>query len=154
MAFGSETIRAILGAIIGLLYGCTLAVLSLGAAGGGHGTLIPLLLSSAPLSVSYLVADADAGREVALYAMLYGGTLVWAVLGWLVMLAGGARPAAALLLLHYLSGLALVVATGVTIRGLAGEIPDFFKMWAPVYLIGQVVLWWQISRRRPPRPTV
>jgi hypothetical protein len=78
MALG-ETTRAIIGAVSGLLYGCVLAVLSLGAVGGGHGTLIPLLMSSAPLSVSYLVADA--GREAALYAMLYGGSLVWVVLG-------------------------------------------------------------------------
>jgi hypothetical protein len=70
------------------------------------------------------------------------------------MLAGrGVRLAAGLLVLHYASGLALVAMTGVAVRGLAGEIPDFFKMWAPVYLIGQVVLWWQISRRRQPRPT-
>ena len=43
--------RAIAGAMIGLLYGSILAFLSIVAAGGGHGTIVPLLLSSAPLSV-------------------------------------------------------------------------------------------------------
>ena len=62
------------------------------------------------------------------------------------------RLAASLLVLHYVSGLALVVATGATLRGLAGEIPDFFKIWAPVYLLGQVALWWRISKQT--RPTV
>jgi len=45
MSAGSEPKRAIVGAMVGLLYGSILAFLSLGAAGGGHGTLIPLLLS-------------------------------------------------------------------------------------------------------------
>jgi hypothetical protein len=141
-----ETTRAIFGAMAGFLYGCVLTFLAVAAAGSGHGSFIPLYISSAPLSVLYLVAKA--GGETAFLAILFGGTLVWAVLGRLVALAGrAARIAAALLVVHYLSALALIVGTGEPPRGMAGEIPDFFKIWAPVYLIGQVVLWWQISRR-------
>ena len=134
------------GALAGLLYGCVVAFLAVAAAGAGHGSFIPLYVSSAPLSVLYLIAKS--GGEAAFLAILFGGTLLWAVLGRLVALAGGAaRAAAALLVLHYLSALALVVGTGEPPRGIAGEIPDFVKIWALVYLIGQVVLWWQISRR-------
>jgi hypothetical protein len=140
-----KTTRAIFGAVAGLLYGCVLTFLAVAAAGAGHGSFIPLYVSSAPLSVLYLVAKA--GGEAAFLAILFGGTLVWAVLGRLVALAGrAARVAAGLLVVHYLSAIALVVGTGEPLRGMAGEIPDFFKIWAPVYLIGQVVLWWQIRR--------
>jgi hypothetical protein len=151
MMVGSEIVRAIAGALAGLLYGCVLTFLAIAAAGAGHGSFIPLYVSSAPLSVLYLVAKA--GGEAAFLAILFGGTLLWAVLGWLVARAGRAPKAAlGLLVVHYLSALALVVGTGEPPRGIAGEIPDFFKIWAPVYLIGQVVLWWQVSRRL--RPTV
>jgi hypothetical protein len=147
MTSGTETTRAISGAVAGLLYGCVLAFLSFGAIGFGHGTLIPLLLSSAPLGVFYLLADTDAGRGMALSAMLFGAPFAWAVLGWLVARPGHRMGlAAGLLVLHYVSGLALVVATGDTPRDIAGKIPDFFMMWAPVYLVGQLALWWLISR--------
>ena len=59
MTASSGTRRATVGLLVGLLYGSILAFLSLGAAGAGHGTLIPLLLSSAPLSVFYWLANAD-----------------------------------------------------------------------------------------------
>ena len=51
------------------------------------------------------------------------------------------------LLLHYASALALVATTGLTLRGMAKEIPDFVLAWAPAYLLGQVGLWWRIIRR-------
>jgi len=151
MMVGSEIIRAIAGALAGLFYGCGLAFLAIAAAGARHGSFIPLYVSSAPLSVLYLVAKA--GGEAAFLAILFGGTLLWAVLGCLVALAGRApRAAAVLLAVHYLSAVALVVGTGEPPRGMAGEIPDFLKIWAPVYLIGQVALWWQISGRRQSPP--
>jgi len=143
---GSETIRAIVGVLAGLFYGCGIAFLAIAAAGAGHGSFIPLYISSAPLSVLYLVAKA--GGEAAFLAILFGGTLLWAVIGYMAALTGRvSRAAAVLLIVHYLSALALVVGTGEPPRGIAGEIPDFLKIWAPVYLIGQVALWWQISGR-------
>jgi hypothetical protein len=150
----SETRRAIVGAVAGLLYGSVLAFLSLFAAGGGHGTGIPLFLSSAPLAIFFLVPRAAAGGDWPLYAMLYGGPFVWAVLGWLIALAGrGTALAVGLLAVQCASGLALVAATGAELRGLAGELPDGFIMWAPVYLLGQVALWWRIIRGSRLRPT-
>src|SRR5437016_958138 len=104
----SETRRAIAGAGAGLLYGWVLGYLTIFAAGGGHGTIIPLFLSSGPLCpLLWAVRDTGAGRDWTLYVMLYGPAFVWAALGLLVALGGRwTRLAASLLLLHYLSGLA------------------------------------------------
>jgi hypothetical protein len=157
MTASSGSKRATVGLLLGLSYGSILAVLSLGAAGAGHGTLIPLLLSSAPLSVFYWVAKADAGLEVAFFAMLYGGPIIWAALGLLIALPGrgkGLRLTQVLVLLHYAFGIAVVAMTGDRPTGLAGELPVFFIIWAPVYLAGQAALWWQISKRDQLRPIV
>src|SRR5262245_26096941 len=146
MGAGSHTRRGIVRALVGLLYGSALVFLSIGAAGGGHGTPIPLFLSSAPLSFVYLVADSVPGRE---FAMFLGGPLVWAALGWLAALPGrrtSLNLAQILVLLYYVSGLALVAVTGAGIRGHAGEVPDFLFVWAPFYLAGQVVLWRRMIR--------
>src|SRR5205085_10982280 len=101
------------------------------AAGGGHGTIIPLFLSSGPLCpLLWAVRDTGAGRDWTLYVMLYGPAFVWAALGLLVALGGRwTRLAASLLLLHYLSGLALVVATGAELRSRTGVLPDGLLMW-------------------------
>jgi hypothetical protein len=148
MTMGLQTRRAIAGTVAGLLYGCVLAFLTIFAAGGGHGTNIPLFLSSAPLCpLLWAVRGTGAGSDWALYAVLYGPAFVWAVLGLLVALGGRwMRLAASLLLLHYLSGLALVVATGGELRGLNGRVPEGFIAWAPVYLLGQAAVWWRLVR--------
>jgi pheromone shutdown protein TraB len=151
MPAAPEAKRAIAAAIVGFLYGTLLSFLSLGAVGAGHGTLVPLLLSSAPISVFYSLTDSDPEREWALYAMLLGTSLVWAALGSLVALAGrgkSLRFTRLVVLLHYASGLAVVAVTGAGVRGLADEVPDFFIAWAPTYLVGQVALWWQITGRK------
>jgi hypothetical protein len=147
MTAGSQWRPAVVGATAGLVYGFLLALLSFGAAGAGHGTLIPLIVSSAPLGVTYPGAGSDTERGAALFTMLFAGPLLWMLLGWLVALPGRrAVLAATVLLLHYASALALVATTGLTLRGLAKEIPDFVLAWAPAYLLGQVGLWWRIVR--------
>jgi hypothetical protein len=151
MGADSELRRAFTGAMAGVSYGSILAFLSIFAAGGGHGTGIPLWLSSAPLSAFGLVA-----WPIGEAALVLGAPLVWAALGGLV--APSSRGASlrltlALVLLHYASGLALVAMTGAGPIGLAGEVPEFFLVWVPVYLVGQVALWWRISRRNQLRPT-
>ena len=151
MAAAPEAKRAIAAAIVGFLYGSLLSFLSLGAVGAGHGTLVPLLLSSAPISAFYSVADTNPERERALYAMLFGMPLVWALLASLVALSSRGKNlplTQLLLLLHYASGLGTVAATGAGLTGLAGEVPHFFILWAPIYLVGQVALWWQITGRK------
>jgi hypothetical protein len=157
MRAGSESRRAIVGAMAGVSYGSILAFLSMFAAGGGHGTSIPLWLSSAPLSAFGLVGWPMGGSDVGAFAMVLGAPLVWAALGALAALSGrgtSLRLTRVLVLLHYASGLALVAATGAGPTGLAGEVSDFFIVWAPVYLVGQVALWRRISRRNQLRPTV
>jgi hypothetical protein len=77
MRAGPDARQAIVGAMVGLLYGSVLAFLSLGAIGGGHGSIVPLLLSSAPLGVLLLVGNlvgASHVGEAILFAMLYGYT--------------------------------------------------------------------------------
>jgi hypothetical protein len=159
MTASSGSRRAIVGVMVAFLYGSILAFLSLGAVGGGHGTLIPLLLSSAPLGVFYWVADSDAGREAALFAMLFGAAFEWAALGSLVTLPGRGKRlglALVLVLLHYASGLALVAATVGRVLDVPADLKragELVVMWAMVYLVGQAALWWHISKRHHLRPT-
>ena len=149
MTAGSDSRRVILGTVAGLLYGSVLVFLSIVAAGAGHGTIMPLLLSSAPLG---LLLDREAGISDAMfYALLLGAPVMWAVLGSLAALSGRGVTrwlTPALALLHYASGLALLA-----IRG-AGLQPSFVNIyvvayilvWAAVYLVGQAALWWRVSR--------
>jgi hypothetical protein len=155
MGAGAEARRAIVGAIAGLLYGVMLAVLSLGAVGGGHGTAAPLFLSSAPLGAFFLVAKlfnatGDVGN--ATFSTMFCGTpLIWAALGSLVALSGGGMRLSvtrALLLLQYAAGLAF------TLMALVADVPadlwsarELVGMWGTVYLIGQAALWWRIRSR-------
>ncbi|MBR0874075.1 hypothetical protein JQ633_27205 [Bradyrhizobium tropiciagri] len=145
MTAGADWKRAVAGAAAGLVYGILLAILSLGAAGDGHGTLIPLVVSSAPLGVAYLGAGSDAARGTAFFSMLFAGPVLWVLLGFLVALPGRRiKLAAVLLLMHDASALGLVAASGLTLRGIAKEIPDFVLVWGPAYLLGQAGLWWRI----------
>jgi hypothetical protein len=148
MRAGSESRRAIVGAIVGLLYGSILAFLSLLATGAGHNTYVPLFLSSAPLGAF--------GFE----AGLLGAPLVLATFGSLVAPFGRGkrlRLTQVLVLLHYASGLALVATTRDELAHLEFVLrisPEFIVVWATVYLVGQVALWWRIGRRNQLRPTV
>ena len=153
MTAGSNRKQAAAGAIAGLFYGFLLALLSFGAAGAGHGTLIPLIVSSAPLGVAYLGAGSDAARGAAILSMLFAGPLLWMLLGWLVALPGRRIGlAAALLVLHDASALGLVATSDLTLRSLGQAIPDFVLIWAPVYLLGQIGLWWRIIRGSAAKP--
>jgi len=139
----SEARRVIVGAIVGLLYGSLLAFISMLAAGAGHGTYVALYLSSAPLGAYGF----DAG--------LFGAPPVWATFGALA--ASGRvevrRLAQVLAVLHYASGVALVVANDeVTyLLRMLRISPEFIVVWATIYLIGQVALWRRITRRNPRR---
>ena len=160
MRLGSESTRAIVGAIVGFLYGSILSYVSLFAAGGGHGTGAPVLLSSAPLSVFGLVAWRVGASYVADHAMLLSAPLVWTVLGSLAALSGRGRLlrlTQVLVLLHYASGLALVAILAPDLVPLPSFINvwviSYVVVWATIYLVGQVVLWWWIKSRNHLRPT-
>jgi hypothetical protein len=152
-----EIKRAIVGAVLGFTYGLVLAFLSLAAAGAGHGTWIPFLLSSAPFGV--LVFFGDFGFDA---AFNWGAPVVWATFGALVAPSGRAkwlRLTQVLAALHYASGLALIAAT--TGYGELAHLvrperlsPEIMLVWAAVYLVGQVTLWWRASRRGERGPTV
>jgi hypothetical protein len=151
---GSDSKRAIAGAMAGLLYGATLALWSAMLFGGGYATSIPLLVSSAPLGVLNL-AGRLAGEPYAGYgytATLLATPLLWASLGLSVLLSdrGNAlRRIQIFLLLHYASALALVATMGEGLAHLQ-SLPGIWieiAMWAPVYLAGQVALWaWMKAR--------
>jgi hypothetical protein len=163
MRAGPEARQAIVGAMVGLLYGSVLAFLSLGAIGGGHGSIVPLLLSSAPLGVLLLVGNlvgASHVGEAILFAMLYGTPLIRTALGSVVALSGrgtSLRLTRVLVLLQYASGLALVATTVGWLTDFPADLwraRQLVVMWATVYLVGQVAWWWRISRRNRLRPTV
>jgi hypothetical protein len=151
-----ESGRAIVGAVVGFAYGSILSFLSLGAAGAGHGSLVPFYLSSAPLGVLRFFGEAG------FYAAFVGGApVVWAIFGALVAPSGRAkwrRLTRVLALLHYASGLALIATTGglgefAYLERLLRITPEFIVLWAAVYVVGQVALWWRASRRSERRPT-
>jgi|GEM_PF-3505368 len=162
MRAGSDSRQAIVGAMVGLLYGSILGFLSLGAVGGGHGSIVPLLLSSAPLGVLFLVGhlvDASHVGDGILFAMLHGTPLIWTALGLLAALPGrgtSLQLSQTLVLLQYASGLALVAVAA----GWLADVPADLKraaeltlMWATVYVIGQLAFWFRISMRKQLRPT-
>jgi hypothetical protein len=156
MSIGSDLRRAAVGAAVGFAYGSILASLSFLAMGAGHGTFLPFWLSSAPLGAVGLFGD------LGVYAVVGGAPVVWATFGALVAPSGRVkwlRLTQVLAVLQYASGFALVAAT----TGL-GELnrleravrlaPEFIGPWGMVYLVGQAVLWWRISKRNQLLPTV
>src|SRR5262245_3486185 len=150
----SETRRAIVGAMVGLLYGCILSFLSIFAAGGGHGTGIPFVLSSAPLDVFGMAAWHVGATNVGGLAMLLAPPLVWAAIGSLAALSGrgtSLRLTWILALVHYASSLALVTMRRAELLPLR-SFADVYVMvnvlvWATFHLAGQVTLWWRIGTR-------
>jgi hypothetical protein len=127
------------------------------AAGAGHGTGIPFVLSSAPIDVFGLASwRSDLGG----YALLLAPPLVWAAIGSLAALSGrgtSLRLTQILALLHYASGLALVMMRGADLMAPSSffnvYLLVYVLVWAAVYLAGQVALWWRISRRTQPQVT-
>jgi hypothetical protein len=116
-----------------------------------------LLVCAVPLGVLRFFGEAG------FYAAFVGGApVVWATFGALVAPYGRAkwrRLIQLLSLLHYASGLALIVATGgleelAYLKRLLRIAPEFIVLWAVIYVVGQVALWWRVSRRRERRPTV
>src|SRR5262245_50638640 len=101
MIASSKSRRAVFGAIVGLLYGFALTLLSIFAAGAGHGTAIPLWLSSAPLGVFGLVPWRVGALSVDEFAMLFSPPVVWAALGSLAALPKRSGLTRILLLLQY-----------------------------------------------------
>jgi hypothetical protein len=158
MRAGPEARQAIVGAMVGLLYGSVLIYLSIFATGGGHGTPVPFILSSAPFGVVLWSTHYSHLRD---QAVLLSSLLVWAGLGSLVARSGrgkSLRLARILVLLQYASGfahVAIILPDAWNVGFPHGW--DFVLMvsvWAMLYLLGQVALWWRLSRRNSLAPTV
>jgi hypothetical protein len=162
MRAGPEARQAIVGAMVGLLYGSVLIYLSIFATGGGHGTPVPFILSSAPLGVVVWSAHHFAVASHLLdQAALLSALLVWAGLGSLVALSGrgkSLRLARILVLLQYASGFALVAIILPDAWNVGfphgWDFVVMVSVWAMLYLLGQVALWWRLSRRNKLGPTV
>jgi hypothetical protein len=162
MRAGPEARQAIVGAMVGLLYGSVLIYPSIFATGGGHGTPVPIILSSAPLSVVVWSAHyVGVASHLLDRAALLSALLVWAGLGCLVALSGSGKSlklARILVLLQYVSGFALVAIILPDAWNVGFPYGwDFVVMvsvWAMLYLLGQVALWWRLSKRNKPGPTV
>jgi hypothetical protein len=162
MRAGPEARQAIVGATFGLLYGSVLIYLSVFATGGGHGTPVPLILSTAPLSVVLWSARyLGVTSHLLDQAALLGSFFVWAGLGSSVALSGrnkSLRLAPIFVLLQYASGFGLVAIILPDAWNVGFPYGwDFVAMvsvWGVLYLLGQVALWWRLSRRNRLGPTV
>jgi hypothetical protein len=146
---GLEWRPAITGTIVGLLYGSILTILSLFAAGAGHGTSIPLWRSSAPFGAFGLITWRVVPSGVVDSVMLLSPLLVWAALGSLAALPKRLGFTQVLLLLQYACGLTLVVKTGIGLADLVRDrwVTIYVVAWAAVYVVGQVALWRRILKR-------
>ena len=131
------------GAVAGLLYGMVLWYLALGAAGGGHGPAIPLLLTFGPFALLF-AGFGEVG--------LYGGPLVWAGYGYLLAVCHrGDRFRTRgiwVFVLHNVFGLAvgLVHVFWHGTRDLSLMAGELAQMWLAVYLVGQGIAWWRLAR--------
>lgn len=125
------------GAVCGAGFGLVLAFFAAVATGAGHGTFVPLYVTSAPLS-----------------ALGFGWGLaaappLWALLGSMVFQTrnpSALRMGVALLVAHYLSAVAvlLTVSSGDEFRHLTHALkiaPEVSALWAAIYVAVQVAIW-------------
>jgi hypothetical protein len=122
--------------LAGLFYGGVLAGLSVIAAGAGHGTYIPMGISSAPFGFFGFLAAA-AGAPI-----LWGA--VGALLHWL-RTGSRKRIMTAVLVIHYASALTLAMSPpfgdwAYVLRSMPA-IGTIVAVWAAAYVIGQYAIW-------------
>ena len=139
MGAASEWGRVTRGTIAGLLYGTLLALLSFAAAGAGHGTGFPFLVSSAPFGL------------LGMPAAVFGAPLLWAAVGALVADSGRVIRPVAVLYMHYVSGVVLMLAyfslqevDPEDLDSVEQISPESIFIWVIVYLVGQAVVWRRI----------
>lgn len=133
--------------LAGLCYGGVLAGLAIIAAGAGHGTYIPMAVSSAPFGYFGFMAAAGGAP------ILWGG--VGALLYW-PRRGSRKRIMIVVLVIHYASALALVMSPSFgdwayVVRSMPA-IGTIMSVWAAAYVIGQFAIW-RSSLRTADRPT-
>ena len=133
--------RITLNAISGFAFGVALTLVSLLAAGGGHGTYVPLRFSSAPL-----------GNFGAMPALI--GTLgLWAMIGMLFDPGRSRwrrRVIVSILVIHYCSAVFFGVRENDLNYLFEGSLPlqIAFVIWLITYGLGQVVVWRNLNKQR------
>jgi hypothetical protein len=118
--------------LAGLLYGGLLGGLAVIAAGAGHGTYIPMGVSSAPFGLFGFPAAA------------VGAPILWGTVGALLHLPRtnrGKRITISVLAIHYGTALALAISRSF---GDWGYVRLF--AWAGAYAVGQLVIWRSVLR--------
>lgn len=125
------------GAVYGAAFGAVLAVLAAVATGAGHGTFVPLYVTSAPLSA------------LGFGPGLAGAPIIWTLLGAMMLQTRNLtvrRVGVALLMAHYVSAavLLLTLSNGDEYRHLMHALkiaPEVSALWVAIYVAGQVVIW-------------
>jgi hypothetical protein len=123
--------------VAGFVYGGVLIGLSVLAAGAGHGTDLPMAVSSAPSGL------------IGFQAAAFGAPVLWTVGGLLI---GGSRRRAAMALLtaHYI-GAAWLASRGPFAdwaylwRNIAPLWP-LLALWTAAYVAGQLAMWRRLYR--------
>jgi len=122
--------------LAGLFYGGLLGGLAVLAAGAGHGTYIPMGVSSAPFGF------------LGFQAAVVGAPIMWGVVGallhWL-RTSRRRRIMISVLAIHYGSALALAVSRSFgdwqyVIRSMPA-IGGIMLVWSGAYVVGQLVIW-------------
>lgn len=122
----------------GLAYGLLLSAASVLAAGAGHGTYAPLVISAGPLSIH------SPGMAVAGVPILW--TAFGAAIEWMPRNAGNWLRAA--LLLYYGGTVWALVhrSESVFVTRAPAALWIVCTLWAVLYLSGQVVVWKHLNR--------
>ena len=122
---------------VGLAYGGGLAVLAFFATGAGHGTYIPVAVSSAPAGFFGVSAG------------LLGAPALWGMVGALVQRPAGRRVALLILPVHYASAIWLVHSEPFgdwsVLPSVMRLMPEIIVAWLGVYVAGQIWVWSSIT---------
>lgn len=128
---------------IGFAYGFGLMVLSIGAAGFGHGTYVLMGLSSAPLSILSLLPRGDFRVLIA----LLGTPVLWLLIGFLLGLSPSLRRVRCVLVVmavHYSTALLLLLPAShseFSDWSYVPKVQGVFIMGIVFYVIGQAFVW-------------
>jgi energy-converting hydrogenase Eha subunit C len=127
--------------LAGLCYGGVLGLLSIVAAGAGHGTYIPMAVSSAPFGFFGFRAAAVAAP------------ILWGAVGVLLhrhRMGSRKRIIPIVLLIHYGSAVALAVSPSfgdwAYVQRSMPAIGTIMFTWGAIYVLGQLAIWRAVLR--------
>ena len=132
---------------LGVGYGSLLSFLSFLCVGSGHGTEIPMYVTSALFGFGPWVA-------------LFGAPLLWGIIAAVLFSRHAPIWLPIAMIVHYKSGLALAIAGAfgdwVYVERVWRGMPWALTGWAMLYAGGQVLIWWHylarlLRKRRVPQ---